>query len=115
MFKLVVLFAIVAVAAARPGLLHGIGIPAAVSHTSRVDVHHAVPHVAHVALAAPAIHVAPAVVAHHVPAAVSHQARVDVIHSSPIVHSVPVVHAGLGLHGLHGLHGVHGVHGLHHW
>lgn len=108
MFKLVVLFAIVVVASARPGLLHhGIAIPAAVSHTARVDVHHAVPAVHAVAVAAPAV------VAHHVPAAVSHQSRVDVIHSAPVVHSVPVVHhvAHVG----HVGHIGHLGHGLHHW
>lgn len=97
MFKLVVLFALVAVAAARPGLVHGVhAIPAAVSHSARVDV------VQHAALVAPAVHVAPAVVAHHIPAAVSHQSRVDVVHSAPIVHAVPVVQTIHGGHG-HGL------------
>lgn len=113
MFKLVVLFALMAIAAAKPSLLHTAHVlPAAVSHTSRVDVHAHVPAVATVvAHAAPAIAVAPAVVAHHLPAAVSHQSRVDVVQSS--VHAVPVVQAVHAVHAVPAVHGIHGIHGGH--
>lgn len=133
MFKLVVLFAVAAVAVAKPGYLHDhypviaapivqkVIAPAAVSHTYRKDIisepiiahhaHHAVPVV-------PVIQkvVAPIAVA---PAAVSHTYRKDII-SEPVIahHAVPVVAAPAisyaahvpshyGLHGLHGLHGNH--------
>lgn len=114
MFKLVVLFALVAVAVAKPG------------------------YYGHLEHAAPVVAVAPVyqkvIAPVAVPAAVSHSYRKDVI-SEPVVstyaHAVPVVaktvvaapyapyygHAEAygayeGLHGLHGVHGLHGAHGL---
>ncbi|XP_041986228.1 larval/pupal cuticle protein H1C-like [Aricia agestis] len=79
----------------------------AVTHQSRVDVHHSPAIVSH-AVAAPVYsHVAAPVVAHALPAAVSHQSRVDV-RTSPAVVAHSVVAAPIA-------HGVHGVHGLHGW
>ncbi|XP_041986229.1 larval/pupal cuticle protein H1C-like [Aricia agestis] len=84
----------------------------AVSHQSRVDVHHSPAIVSH-AVAAPVIsHVAAPVVAHALPAAVSHQSRVDVRTSPAVVaHSVvatPFLHSAPLAHSLHGVHGLHG-------
>nr|CAI5852954.1 unnamed protein product [Callosobruchus analis] len=103
MFKLVVLFALAAVAAAKPsGLVYSAHpVSSGVSHTYRKDiisepvvvapVHavHAYHHAPVVAVAAPAV---------------SHSYRKDVIHSSPVVsvHAVPVVVAAHGYHGHHG-------------
>lgn len=86
MFKLVVLSAVLAVAAARPGLLHsGLVVPAAVSHSSRVDVH----------APAVAIHSAP-VIAHEVAAPViTHEIATPFVHSAPLVHSSPLVHSAV--------------------
>ncbi|XP_018322808.1 larval/pupal cuticle protein H1C-like [Agrilus planipennis] len=104
MFKLVVLSVFLAVAAARPGFLHGevavaapaVSIPSAVSHQSRTDIIsspvvatyaapvHAAPAVAVEAYAAPAhfAYAAPAPIA--LPSAVSSQYRYDV-HNKPLV------------------------------
>lgn len=141
MYKLVVLFAFVAVAAAKPGYLHSAHVlPAAVSHSSRVDVHHApivtavhsaplvhaapavvahaVPavHAVHAVHAVPALHATP-VVAHAIPAAVSHSSRVDVHHGGHVVAApvVAAVHAApVFAHAIPAVHSVHhGVHGHH--
>nr|CAH7753688.1 unnamed protein product [Callosobruchus chinensis] len=103
MFKLVVFFALVAAAVAKPsGIVYSAHpVSSAVSHTYRKDiisepvvvapVHavHAYHHAPVVAVAAPAV---------------SHSYRKDVIHSSPVVsvHAVPVVVAAHGYHGHHG-------------
>ncbi|CAG9864906.1 unnamed protein product [Phyllotreta striolata] len=102
MFKLVVLFALVAMVAAKPSglfvetysapLVHA--VPAAVSHTYRQDViskpavvAYSAPAVVH---AEPVVHAAPIV--HAVPAAVSYSHRSDVI-SKPVIaaYSAPVL------------------------
>lgn len=116
MFKLVVLSVFLAVGAAKPGLLHSALVPAAVSHSSRVDIHSApiaVAAPAVVAHAAPALiaHAAPAVVAHHIPTAVSHQSRVDIHQSIPVavpalaaIHAVPAYHSAPLVHSVHSGH-----------
>lgn len=104
MFKSVVLFAILAVSAARPGLFHGGHleiVPAAISHSSRVDYHHT-PVITEVHTPLIAEHVvepiavaevieevhAPVVLAQAVPAAVSHTSRVDVHHGHHVLKEV---------------------------
>lgn len=86
MFKLVVLSALLAIAAAKPSFYHdAVAVPAAVSHQSRVDVY-SKPLVT--AYSAPLVATAPVLASPKVvalPAAVSHQSRVDVIDSHPVV------------------------------
>lgn len=114
MFKLVVLSALLAVVAAKPGYLHApvayaapVAVPAAVSHQYRTDVISkpvvAAYHAAPVAYAAPAVAYAAPAVAY--PAAVSHQSRVDV-YSKPVIasYAAPAVvayggHYGYAAHG----------------
>ncbi|KAJ8928073.1 hypothetical protein NQ314_019400 [Rhamnusium bicolor] len=92
MFKLVVLFALVAGAVAKPGVIHGhsavaaravaaYAVPSAVSHSYRSDIVVNKPVVE--TYAAPAIVATPVAV----PAAVSHTYRSDVI-SKPVVTAV---------------------------
>lgn len=98
MFKLVVLFALLAIVAAAPsGIITYQSVPSAVSHQSRVDVisgpiiasAYAVPAVQQIH----AVHAVPEVIAYEIPSAVSHQSRVDVINKPVITgySSVPVV------------------------
>ncbi|KAE8743918.1 hypothetical protein FOCC_FOCC009476, partial [Frankliniella occidentalis] len=83
MFKLVAFFAIVAVAAAKPGVI--------------APVVHSVP-VVH------AVHAAPVAVSHS-SIVQSHSApvvkAVPVVHAAPIVRTVPVVHAAPVVHSVH--------------
>jgi len=116
MFKLVVLFAIFAVAMAKPGYLHA-ALPVATSYQSRVDVHSkpavvaysapvvaAAPLVSTYAAAAPVVSTyaahAPVVATSYAayPSAVSHQSRVDYHSNAAYVAAVPAVrayHAGV--------------------
>ncbi|XP_017775467.1 PREDICTED: larval cuticle protein F1-like [Nicrophorus vespilloides] len=85
MFKLVVIFALVAAVSARPGYLHSpIAFPLATSYSTRVDIH-SKPLLAY--------HAAP------------------VIAAAPIIHSAPII---APLHGLHGVPLV-SAHSFHHW
>lgn len=127
MFKLFVLSAVLAVAAAKPGYLHGgheiyaapVAIPAAVSHSSRIDVHSkpiaivkSAPFVSYApaVVAAPIAHasighaaIGHAPLAHSVVApisyATSHASRYDIHHSVPVVSH----YGGYGLGHGHGL------------
>lgn len=99
MFKLFVLLVVVAAVAAKPGLLHAplvaapLAVPAAVSHTSRVDVHSSPLVVAH---AAPLI-AAAAPLHYAVPAATSYTSRVD-LHSAPVVAAYAPAYLGRSIH-----------------
>lgn len=114
MFKLVVLSALLAVVAAKPGFLHApavayaapaVAVPAAVSHQYRTDVI-SKPIVATYA-AAPVVHAAPALAyaapAVALPAAVSHQSRVDV-YSKPVfaAYAAPIAYGGHYGYAAHG-------------
>ncbi|XP_030239524.1 A-kinase anchor protein 14 [Drosophila navojoa] len=112
MFKLIALFACVAVASAAPGLLaatHSIVQPAvltktayvdtsassAITHQSNVNLVRKVPvvqtlHAAPVVHAAPLVHSVPVV---HAAPVVSTYAAAPVVHAAPLLHSVPVVHS----------------------
>lgn len=128
MYKFVLFSVLLAVAAARPGFLHGehaalvaapIAIPSAVSHSSRVDFHtHPVAVVKTAPVLVKAVHapIIAAPVAHvALPSAVSHSSRYDVHHSVPVVASYGVALGHGGLYG-HGLgHGYGLGHGLHGW
>ncbi|CAH0398719.1 unnamed protein product [Chilo suppressalis] len=104
MNSLVVLFSLVALAAAKPSSLIGselisyaapaiAAIPAAVSSQSRIDIKSspayvattAIEPIARTVIAQPAVVAAPAIVA--APAAVSHQSRIDVKSSPAVVSS----------------------------
>ncbi|XP_033218671.1 uncharacterized protein LOC117174088 [Belonocnema kinseyi] len=111
MFKLAILAAVLAVAAAFPGGLTGVVLDHGLGpiHAPQV-ISHAVSHAHVIAQPAPVVHqVHQAPLVHHVP--VVHQAPVvHQVHQAPVVHQVPIVtktvinshghgHAGLSLGG----------------
>ncbi|XP_044270265.1 pupal cuticle protein C1B-like [Tribolium madens] len=110
MFKLVVLSALVAIVAAKPGGLLGysayapaVAVPAAVSHQYRTDViskpviaTYAAPIVQKTVVAAPAVYSAPlAYAAHSAPLAyAAHSAPLAyAAHSAPLAYAAPYAHA----------------------
>ncbi|RZC34727.1 hypothetical protein BDFB_013455, partial [Asbolus verrucosus] len=91
MFKLVVLSALLAIAAARPGFLAPTvyssavvgSVPTSISHHSSSVVHSA-------AIATPVVHAAPIVAAHAAPVVAGHIAATPVI-STYAAHAAPLV------------------------
>ncbi|XP_019876229.1 cuticle protein 16.5 [Aethina tumida] len=87
MFKLVVLSALLAIAAARPGLLAPAVYSSAIVGSVPTSISESSSSIVHSAALAPVVHAAPVV--HSAPLV----AAAPVVHSAALVHSAPLVSA----------------------